>query len=661
LLVILLYLQQHKIVFFSHSAKYTCTACYKSFKSKHTLDCHNNGKRHDWNVKKVTNKVIISTPVLDKSQEVIMNFTQKKKEIIKEDVIETLSEEGYCTDDENKRQAENENTILEITKQIEVANQKEHIKNIENEEYDTIGKTTKIKANRAFKRERGTSRRRKMEELKDMYKHYAASRGSNDLYATMLDSYEDFAKDYGEYEMCRKTGYVGGTPESFRKKRTFSESEKEALMRRDLVLTELADTEKDYVESLGFIVNEYIPLLEQQDVSKQLKDDFEKIFSNIYDIYNFHKRYFLECLEDCLENPENLKDAFCNCEEDLSILYSQYCKGKPIADEALKTNENEMETMRRKYLPQLKLSIKDLLVKPVQRLMKYQLLLCTARKYSFNAGVSTKNIDEAIEAMAYVPKEANDAMHVALITGYDNYLLAEDLLYQDALEVSIGKAKGKSKSMRIFIFESVVIFSETIKRKGRLPIYKCIAHGKTSCMGITEVVENDLSKFAMYFRKFKTTDIFICKAESSEIRINFVTVLKDVVAIYEILQNKVNIMSQAKRKSETNRRQTRNRTRTVIFDKDEAIKLAMQGHPRQGLMSERLIQNIEKFILNEIMNMGDDTNNQSNSNDSNNNNSNNRNRSMSLIPGTSNDVRIISDLRRNSSPFSSKRIAGKTT
>lgn len=57
-------------------------------------------------------------------------------------------------------------------------------------------------------------------------------------------------------------------------------------------------------------------------------------------------------------------------------------------------------------------------------------------------------------------------------------------------------------------------------------------------MGITEVVENDLSKFAMYFRKFKTTDIFICKAESSEIRINFVTVLKDVVAIYEILQNK---------------------------------------------------------------------------------------------------------------------------
>lgn len=87
----------------------------------------------------------------------------------------------------------------------------------------------------------------------------------------------------------------------------------------------------------------------------------------------------------------------------------------------------------------------------------------------------------------------------------------------------------------------------------------------------------------------------------------------------------------------------------------------MQGHPRQGLMSERLIQNIEKFILNEIMNMGDDINNQSNANDCNNNNSNNRNRSMSLIPGTSNDVRIISDLRRNSSPFSSKRIGGKTT
>jgi len=31
--------------------------------------------------------------------------------------------------------------------------------------------------------------------------------------------------------------------------------EKEALMRRDLVLTEMADTEKNYVDDLGFIVN----------------------------------------------------------------------------------------------------------------------------------------------------------------------------------------------------------------------------------------------------------------------------------------------------------------------------------------------------------------------------------------------------------------------
>ena len=39
-------------------------------------------------------------------------------------------------------------------------------------------------------------------------------------------------------------------------------------------------------------------------------------------------------------------------------------------------------------MPKEKLSIKDYLVKPVQRLMKYQLLLITAKKYSEKASVS---------------------------------------------------------------------------------------------------------------------------------------------------------------------------------------------------------------------------------------------------------------------------------
>lgn len=57
-------------------------------------------------------------------------------------------------------------------------------------------------------------------------------------------------------------------------------------------------------------------------------------------------------------------------------------------------------------------------------------------------------------------------------------------------------------------------------------------------MGITEVVENDVKKFAIFFRKFKTTDIFICQAETLELKDNFLQVLKDVVSVREVMQNR---------------------------------------------------------------------------------------------------------------------------
>ena len=57
-------------------------------------------------------------------------------------------------------------------------------------------------------------------------------------------------------------------------------------------------------------------------------------------------------------------------------------------------------------------------------------------------------------------------------------------------------------------------------------------------MGITEVVENDAKKFAIFFRKFKTTDIFICQAETLELKDNFLQVLKDVVSVREVMQNR---------------------------------------------------------------------------------------------------------------------------
>lgn len=61
-------------------------------------------------------------------------------------------------------------------------------------------------------------------------------------------------------------------------------------------------------------------------------------------------------------------------------------------------------------------------------------------------------------------------------------------------------------------------------------------------MGITETVENDPLKFAIWFRKYKSTDIYVCHAESVDTKEHWVQVLKDVIAIQAILQNRCTLL-----------------------------------------------------------------------------------------------------------------------
>lgn len=78
---------------------------------------------------------------------------------------------------------------------------------------------------------------------------------------------------------------------------TVQEDEKEkALMKRNYVLTELIETEKDYVENLRLVVEGYIQLIRSENSEIQVPDDLKNekekiIFGNIEAIYEWHKEY----------------------------------------------------------------------------------------------------------------------------------------------------------------------------------------------------------------------------------------------------------------------------------------------------------------------------------------------------------------------------------
>lgn len=79
-----------------------------------------------------------------------------------------------------------------------------------------------------------------------------------------------------------------------------------------------------------------------------------------------------------------------------------------------------------------KLQLCDLLIKPVQRIMKYQLLLRDIYKYTERAKLysETESLRQAMQVMQVVPKAANDMMDVGRLQGFDvSYIPLTTLLW----------------------------------------------------------------------------------------------------------------------------------------------------------------------------------------------------------------------------------------
>ena len=68
-----------------------------------------------------------------------------------------------------------------------------------------------------------------------------------------------------------------------------------------------------------------------------------------------------------------------------------------------------------------KLRLTDLLIKPIQRLTKYHMLLEAILKYSVRAdlGVEAKALEQAFQVMTVVPNQANDMMDIGRLQGFE--------------------------------------------------------------------------------------------------------------------------------------------------------------------------------------------------------------------------------------------------
>ncbi|RMX44252.1 hypothetical protein pdam_00005282 [Pocillopora damicornis] len=287
-----------------------------------------------------------------------------------------------------------------------------------------------------------------------------------------------------------------------------------ALKKRTFVLKELIQTEKDYVKSLGEVVEGFIVELAKPETPEELKGKTRVLFGNIQQIYEWHKNKFLKELEKCEDAPEKLASCFLTSERYLKF-YIFYCQNKP-------KSMNLVHEFRETYFAEVterlgyRLGIEDYLIKPVQRIMKYQLLLKDFVKYTGKAGLDTTELKKALDMMYVVPKKANDMMNVGMLEGYTGKIAAQGtLIMQDTLMVSDPETRKPCKR-QVFLFEQLMIFSEPFERKLDWTVYIYRHSIKVNHMNYMEGVGDDQLSFAIWTGSDPDAEIFTMTASSAE-------------------------------------------------------------------------------------------------------------------------------------------------
>uniref|UniRef100_A0A8C1MAY1 non-specific serine/threonine protein kinase n=1 Tax=Cyprinus carpio TaxID=7962 RepID=A0A8C1MAY1_CYPCA len=247
----------------------------------------------------------------------------------------------------------------------------------------------------------------------------------------------------------------------------------------------------------------YMSRMKEEGVPDDMKGKDKIVFGNIHQIYDWHKDFFLSELEKCLEDQDRLAPLFIRQERRLHM-YIVYCQNKPKSEHIVSEYiDTYFEDLKQRLGHRLQIT--DLLIKPVQRIMKYQLLLKDFLKISKKAGLDTVELEKAVEVMCVVPKRCNDMMNVGRLQGFDGKIVAQGrLLLQDTFMVSDqdGGLLSRMKERRVFLFEQIVIFSEPLdKKKGfSMPGYLFKNSIKVSWLGLEESPDNDPCKFILTSR-----------------------------------------------------------------------------------------------------------------------------------------------------------------
>ncbi|XP_060785202.1 guanine nucleotide exchange factor DBS isoform X2 [Neoarius graeffei] len=328
--------------------------------------------------------------------------------------------------------------------------------------------------------------------------------------------------------------------------RTASVSDEEenlAVLRRH-VMNELLETERAYVEELLCVLQGYAAEMDNPAMASiiptALQNKKDVLFGNMQEIYFFHKTIFLKELETYTDHPELVGRCFLERMGDLQI-YEKYCHNKPRSESLWRQCSDCAFFQECQKKLEHKLGLDSYLLKPVQRITKYQLLLKELIKYSKGCE-GVVELQAALSSLLGILKAVNDSMHLIAINRYEGNLgdLGR-LLMQGSFSVWAEHKRGHVKMMELarfkpmqrhlFLHEKALLFCKRREENGegyeKAPSYSFKQELSMSAIGITEHAKGDNKKFEIWLKS--KDEVYTVQAASEEIKTIWVTEIRKLL------------------------------------------------------------------------------------------------------------------------------------
>ncbi|XP_034713673.1 pleckstrin homology domain-containing family G member 3 isoform X3 [Etheostoma cragini] len=247
----------------------------------------------------------------------------------------------------------------------------------------------------------------------------------------------------------------------------------------DRVVMEIIETERMYVQDLRSIVEDYLAHIIDLSNLPIRPEQVCALFGNIEDIYEFNSE-LLQSLDMCENDPVAIAQCFVNKSEYFEI-YTQYCTNYPNSVAAL------TDCMRSKTLAKFfsdrqaalkrALPLGSYLLKPVQRILKYHLLLQEIARHFDSDEEGYEVVQEAIDTMTGVAWYINDMKrkheHAVRVQEIQSLLInwkGPDLTTNGELVLEGTFHVLRAKNTRtLFLFEKMLLIT---KKRGEHYVYK---------------------------------------------------------------------------------------------------------------------------------------------------------------------------------------------